>query len=73
MYIPIMITKTRSILRGITKDERGVTAIEYAIIGVAISAIVLAVFAKDGQLGEALKAAMTSIATNINSANAVKP
>ncbi|MDN3683475.1 Flp family type IVb pilin [Vibrio sinaloensis] len=29
------------------KDERGVTAIEYAIIGVAISAIVLAMFNSD--------------------------
>ena len=35
------------------KDQRGVTAIEYAIIGVAVSAIVLAVF--NGDLGTALE------------------
>ncbi len=38
------------------KDQRGVTAIEYAIIGVAVSAIVLAVF--NGDLGTALQGAM---------------
>ncbi|WP_159738843.1 Flp family type IVb pilin [Vibrio atypicus] len=51
-------------------DERGVTAIEYAIIGVAISAIVLAVF--NGDLGNALDNAMGTIEKNINTANTVK-
>ena len=48
-------------------DERGVTAIEYAIIGVAISAIVLAVF--NGDLGNALEGAMGTINNNITAAN----
>ncbi|MDD1794657.1 Flp family type IVb pilin [Enterovibrio makurazakiensis] len=58
------------IAKRFTKDERGVTAIEYAIIGVAISAIVLAVVA-DGGLGKALGDAMTVIDTNIGKAETV--
>lgn len=50
-------------------DERGVTAVEYAIIAVAISAIVLAMF--NGELNDALQAAMDTIAENINAANTV--
>ncbi|GIC75576.1 Flp family type IVb pilin [Moritella sp. F3] len=48
-------------------DQRGVTAIEYAIIGVAISSIVLAVF--NGTLRESLTAAMGTITGNISAAN----
>ncbi|EEX34240.1 MULTISPECIES: Flp family type IVb pilin [Vibrio] len=50
-------------------DERGVTAVEYAIIAVAISAIVLAMF--NGELNDALQTAMDTIADNINAANTV--
>ena len=48
------------------KDQRGVTAIEYAIIGVAMSAIVLAVF--NSGLSGSLNSAMSSIDANISSA-----
>lgn len=45
------------------KDERGVTAIEYAIIAVAISGIVFAVFGNDKTgLKVAMENAMTTIA-----------
>lgn len=57
------------IIRGYAEDKRAVTAIEYAIIGVAISALVLAVFTKDGSLGTALNTAISTISTNIGSAN----
>ncbi|MEZ8141111.1 fimbrial protein [Enterovibrio norvegicus FF-33] len=50
-------------------DERGVTAVEYAILGVAISAIILAAVANDSTLGTAISNAMTQISTNITSAN----
>ncbi|MCG3736048.1 Flp family type IVb pilin [Vibrio cincinnatiensis] len=48
--------KSRLLLDSFAQDQRGVTAIEYAIIGVAISAIVLAVFGGDGDTG--LKASL---------------
>ncbi|SHO56520.1 Flp family type IVb pilin [Vibrio quintilis] len=51
-------------------DIRGVTAIEYAIIGVAVSAIVLAVFVTDtGGLSSALSNAMNTITNNISAAD----
>ncbi|CDT83452.1 Flp family type IVb pilin [Vibrio sp. 1CM2L] len=50
-------------------DQRGVTAIEYAILGVCMSAIVLAVF--NGTLRDALSGAIDTISGNIDSANSV--
>lgn len=51
-------------------DRRGVTAIEYAIIGVAVSAIILAVFVTDaGGLKSALTGAVSTISSNITAAN----
>jgi len=65
--ITALYIKTTNALSDFKKDQRGVTAIEYAIIGVAMSAIVLAVF--NGSLETALTGAMATIATNITSAN----
>ncbi|ODP97614.1 fimbrial protein [Salinivibrio kushneri] len=69
-----MLTKlfvnTRLALESFAKDDRGVTAIEYAIIGVAISAIVLAVFQGDGGLQSALEGAISAITSNITAAAA---
>lgn len=61
--------KARLLVESFAQDQRGVTAIEYAIIGVAISAIILAVFTTDGSLGTALKGAITKISENIDKAN----
>lgn len=60
---------TRLALESFSKDRSGVTAIEYAIIGVAVSAIVLAVFSGDNGLKKALMDAVGTISTNITSAN----
>ncbi len=49
-------------------DQRGVTAVEYAIIAVAMSAIILVVF-KNGDLKKALVDAVTAIKGNIGTAN----
>lgn len=66
-----MLTKAfvaaQSALYSFKKDERGVTAIEYAIIGVAISAIVLAMFNSD--LKDSLDTAMSKITTAIGKAD----
>ncbi|WP_217515820.1 Flp family type IVb pilin [Vibrio metschnikovii] len=71
-----MLTKfyvnTRLLLESFAKDQRGVTAIEYAIIGVAISAIVLAVFQGENGLQKALTGAMGKITTAIDGANTTK-
>ncbi|MCB5362005.1 Flp family type IVb pilin [Vibrio splendidus] len=59
--------KTKLTFEKLVRDQRGVTAVEYAIIGVAISAIVLVMF--NGELQEALIGAVSNISDNINSAN----
>lgn len=46
------------------QDKRGVTAIEYAIIGVAMSALVYTAFS--GTFGTAITDAFTQITKNIN-------
>ena len=53
-------------LDNLAKDERGVTAIEYAIIGVSIAAICAYVFGVDGPLAKALKGAIKKIADYIS-------
>ena len=62
-----LFVKSQLALQSFKNDERGVTAIEYAIIGVCISAIVLAVF--NGTLRDALEGAMSTISSNIEAAN----
>ncbi|EGR1423672.1 Flp family type IVb pilin [Vibrio vulnificus] len=52
-------------------DVRGVTAVEYAIIAVAMSAIILFVF-KDGTLKDSINNAMEAVKTKMESAETVK-
>ncbi|ORT49214.1 hypothetical protein ST37_12245 [Vibrio sp. qd031] len=61
------ITKAQAALQQFKNDERGVTAIEYAIIAVAIAAIVYSVFGGDGTSGlaGALNSAMSSIVSTV--------
>ena len=51
-------------------DSRGVTAVEYAIIAVAMSALVLAVYT-NGDVSEALSEAMEAVKANITAAKTV--
>lgn len=61
--------KTKLFLEEFKNDERGVTAIEYAIIAVAIAAIVGGMFASDsGAFKTALDGAVTKIADAIDGA-----
>jgi pilus assembly protein Flp/PilA len=62
--------KAKLALEDFKKDQRGVTSIEYAIIGVAIAAIVSTVFANNTTtgLGKVLNDALTTIGDKISSA-----
>ena len=62
-------SKLRNIRNKFKSDKRGVTAVEYAIIAVAMSSIILLVF-KDGSLSKTLTDAMTAISTSMTSAGA---
>ncbi|EGU36047.1 fimbrial protein, Flp/Fap pilin component [Vibrio sp. N418] len=60
-----IVIKAKVAADNFVNDQRGVTAIEYAVIGVAVSALVLTVFATNGGLGTALTDAFTKISTAI--------
>jgi pilus assembly protein Flp/PilA len=60
------ITKAQAALQQFKNDERGVTAIEYAIIAVAIATIVYTVFGTGaGGLGGALSTAMGTVISKL--------
>ncbi|WP_199450077.1 Flp family type IVb pilin [Vibrio harveyi] len=60
-------SKLRNIRNKFKADKRGVTAVEYAIIAVSMSSIILLVF-KNGTLSDTLNEAMTAIKTSMSSA-----
>ncbi|MCY9803663.1 Flp family type IVb pilin [Vibrio scophthalmi] len=69
-----IVIKAKVAVDNFINDQRGVTAIEYAIIGVAISAIVLAVFVTDaGGIKAALTGAVAEVTSNINAAKTPTP
>ncbi len=61
-----LVIQAKLALTDFYNDQRGVTAVEYAIIAVAMSAIVLAAFNSD--LGATLRDAMATVQSNITSA-----
>lgn len=62
------------LLKAFKKDERGVTAIEYGLIGVAMAGLLAVVLATtDGSMLANLKAAFDSIATDISTVTTNKP
>lgn len=69
MFLNLLVNTQISAMAFI-EDRRGVTAVEYAIIAVAMSAIVLAVFT-NGDLKAALTDAMATVKTNIAGAKVV--
>ncbi len=60
--------KVHATFMSLKEDTRGVTAVEYAIIAVVMSGIVLAVF-QNGTLNDAINSAMDAIANNISQAS----
>ncbi|OOF69792.1 Flp family type IVb pilin [Rodentibacter caecimuris] len=55
--------------RNFRKDERGVTAIEYGLIAVAVAVLIVAVFYSDNGFIQQLKAKFESLTKTITSAN----
>lgn len=56
-----MLTKLFVQMHMFMADRKGVTAIEYAIVAVAIAGIAAAVFGTDGGIETSVKAAMTKL------------
>ncbi|BDY04214.1 Flp family type IVb pilin [Ferrimonas sp. YFM] len=55
--------KAQAALTTFKRDERGVTAIEYGLIGVAMAVILGVAFANDGAIFTSLKQAFGTIGT----------
>ncbi|WP_067222457.1 Flp family type IVb pilin [Marinomonas gallaica] len=62
-----MLTKLFVKMQAFMADREGVTAIEYAIVAVAIAGIAAAVFGTDGGLEDALQGAMSTLRGKIPS------
>ena len=66
-----MITKlyvtASNYLHSLKNDEKGVTAIEYGLIGVAMAAALILIFGSNGTFITALKDAFGDIADDLNS------
>lgn len=69
MFLNLLVN-TQAYAIELIEDRRGVTAVEYAIIAVAMSALVLAIFT-NGDLQTALTDAMATVKTNITGAKTV--
>ncbi|PKF78139.1 Flp family type IVb pilin [Vibrio sp. vnigr-6D03] len=61
-----MLNTITNLLAKFQKDERGVTAVEYAIIAVVISGIILAAF--NSGLGDAISGAIAQISSQLTTA-----
>ncbi|BDR12590.1 Flp family type IVb pilin [Vibrio sp. STUT-A11] len=71
-----MITKlyvtASNYLHGLKNDERGVTAIEYGLIAIAMAVMLVAVFYGSGNIIEELREGFEKIATALDTANKTK-
>ncbi|WP_299014159.1 Flp family type IVb pilin [uncultured Photobacterium sp.] len=66
-----MFDKLKKSIRQFGKDERGVTAVEYAVIAVAMSGILLTIF-NNGVIKNSLTKAAASIESNLGAASDTK-
>ncbi|HDR1335357.1 pilus assembly protein Flp/PilA [Pasteurella multocida] len=55
-------------IRNFKKDERGVTAIEYGLIAVAVAVLIVAAFYGDSGLVKSLQTKFTELTTSVTSA-----
>lgn len=63
--LTIVKNKTVSLVNKFTKNEQGVTAIEYAVVAAGVAVIVLALFATDGPVDLMLKAVFETLKNTI--------
>lgn len=54
MYLSTVRAKTRNFLGKFVKSERGVTAIEYAIVAAGVAVVVMVIFNSNGPVAEML-------------------
>ncbi|MCT6866557.1 MAG: Flp family type IVb pilin [Gilliamella apicola] len=68
MYLSAVRAQVRSFAGKFIKNERGVTAIEYAIVAAGVSAVLLVIFNKDnGPVKNMLHGVFTSLQSKLSS------
>ena len=66
MYLSAVRVQARNFASKFIKNERGVTAIEYAIVAAGVSSVVLFIFAKDtGPVSKMLEGIFTALKTKL--------
>jgi len=67
MYLSAVRTQVRSFANKFIKNERGVTAIEYAIVAAGVSAVLMVIFSSSsgGPVYEMLNGVFTSLKTKL--------
>lgn len=63
--LTIVKNKTVSLVNKFTKNEQGVTAIEYAVVAAGVAVIVLALFAADGPVDQMLTSVFDTLKATI--------
>lgn len=65
MYLSTVRAKTRNFLGKFVKSERGVTAIEYAIVAAGVAVVVMVIFKSDGPVASMLSNTFESLKTKM--------
>ena len=67
MYLSVVQVKLRHFASKFIKNERGVTAIEYAIVAAGVSAVVLVIFGNSGPVKSMLDDVFTQLSARLSS------
>ena len=66
MYLSVVQVKLRHFASKFIKNERGVTAIEYAIVAAGVSAVVLVIFGDSGPVKSMLNDVFTQLSARLS-------
>lgn len=65
MYLSAIRAQARNFLGKFVKDEKGVTAIEYAIVAAGVATVVFVVFKGDGPVASMLSNVFSTLKTKV--------
>ena len=66
LYLSAVRAQARNFASKFIKNERGVTAIEYAIVAAGVSAVVLVIFGNSGPVKSMLDDVFTQLSTRLS-------
>ena len=66
LYLSAVRAQTRNFASKFIKNERGVTAIEYAIVAAGVSAVVLVIFGNSGPVKTMLNNVFTQLSAKLS-------